>query len=199
MPVGLPGEMPAEAPVWAAALHSQGNVFRAASWGLVAAGGEYSDAVVDWRADRIRSALDGRNPTVLRRLDAGFAVIGDVQFLPGYCLLLTDEPGTDRLTDLPRDRRRAFLASMEILGEAVEIVCRRFDPAFRRINLEIQGNLLPVLHAHVWPRYDWEPDGLVVGPVARYSEDHWRNADTRLGPRHDPIRAALAAELDVLA
>ena len=28
--------------------------------------------MTDWRSDRIGSALCGRNPTVLRRLDAGF-------------------------------------------------------------------------------------------------------------------------------
>ena len=39
----------------------------------------------DWRTDRIGSAQRGENPTVLRHLDAGFAVIGDTQFLPGYC------------------------------------------------------------------------------------------------------------------
>lgn len=53
--------------------------------------------LVDWRDDRVGLALNGTNPTVLRRLDAGF-VIGDVRFLPGYSLLLTDDPGTDRLT-----------------------------------------------------------------------------------------------------
>lgn len=153
----------------------------------------------NWRDDRVRSAVDGTNPTVLRRLDASFAVIGDVQFLPGYSLLLTDEPGTDRLTDLPRHRRTAFLTSMEILGEAVEIVCRRLDPAFRRINLEIQGNLVPMLHAHIWPRYDWEPADLVNGPLGRYPEHHWHDSTTVLGPRHDPIRAALRTELDRLA
>lgn len=41
----------------------------------------------DWRMDRIGSALRGENPAVLRRLDAGFAVAGDVQFLPGYSVL----------------------------------------------------------------------------------------------------------------
>jgi hypothetical protein len=54
---------------------------------------------MDWRADRIGSALRGENPTALRRLDAGFAVIGDVQFLPGYCVLLAASPGVERLTD----------------------------------------------------------------------------------------------------
>ncbi|GAB3916471.1 DeoR family transcriptional regulator [Microlunatus endophyticus] len=154
--------------------------------------------VTDWRTDRVASALDGTNPTVVRHLDAGFAVAGDVQFLPGYSLLLTDQPGTDRLTDLPRNRRLAFLGSMEMLGEAVEIVCRRLDPAFRRINLEIQGNLLPLLHAHIWPRYDWEPDHLVMGPVALYPDSHWRDPDTRLGPSHDRFRVELGEELDRL-
>lgn len=34
----------------------------------------------DWRTDRVMSASDGRNPTVLAELDASYAVIGDVQF-----------------------------------------------------------------------------------------------------------------------
>jgi hypothetical protein len=34
-----------------------------------------------WQLDRTGTALRGENPTVLRRLDAGFANIGDVQFL----------------------------------------------------------------------------------------------------------------------
>ena len=54
----------------------------------------------DFRVDRIGSALRGENPTVLRRLEAGFAVIGDVQFLPGYSVFLVDEPGVERLSDL---------------------------------------------------------------------------------------------------
>ena len=42
-----------------------------------------------WRLDRIGSALRGENPTVLARLPGGFAVIGDVQWLPGYCVVLS--------------------------------------------------------------------------------------------------------------
>ncbi len=38
---------------------------------------------VDFRSDRVGAALAGTNPTVLRRLSAGFAVIGDVQHLAG--------------------------------------------------------------------------------------------------------------------
>ncbi|AZM61697.1 MULTISPECIES: diadenosine tetraphosphate hydrolase [unclassified Streptomyces] len=152
----------------------------------------------DWRADRIGAALAGENPTVMRRLRAGFAVIGDVQFLPGYSVLLADDPGAGRLSDLPRGKRSAFLSDLDLLGEAVERVCGRLDPAFRRINLEILGNKDPFLHAHVWPRFDWEPADLVTGPVWLYPRERWSDERHRLGPRHDPLRAAIGEELDRL-
>ncbi|MEW2399238.1 diadenosine tetraphosphate hydrolase [Streptomyces sp. NPDC046862] len=153
----------------------------------------------DWRGDRIGSALRGGNPTVLRRLDAGFAVIGDVQFLPGYSVLLVDDPVVRRLSELPRSRRLAFLSDMDRLGEAVERACGRLDPAFRRVNLEILGNTDPFLHAHVWPRYDWEPADRVGGPVWLYPRERWDDERYALGPRHDVLRQAIGEELDRLA
>ncbi|MFD9356384.1 HIT family protein [Streptomyces sp. NPDC060031] len=152
----------------------------------------------DWRRDRIGSAHRGENPTVLRHLDAGFAVIGDRQFLPGYSLLLTDDPAVTRLSDLPRARRAAYLSDMERLAEAVEGACRRLDPAFRRVNIEILGNTDPYLHAHIWPRYDWEPADLVRIPVWLYEEEYWRSPEHQLGPRHDALRVAIGEELDRL-
>ncbi|MFE4209391.1 HIT family protein [Streptomyces goshikiensis] len=154
----------------------------------------------DWRRDRIGSAHRGENPTVMRRLDAGFAAIGDRQFLPGYSVLLTDDPAVTRLSDLPRPRRLAYLADTERLAEAVERACARLDPAFRRVNIEILGNTDPYLHAHVWPRYDWEPADLVRLPVWRYGEEeYWRGERHALAPRHDALRAAIGEELDLLA
>ena len=155
----------------------------------------------DWASDRVGAALEGRNPTVLRRMRAGFAVIGDVQFLPGYCVLISDARGVDRLTDLPRSRRLEFLADLDELGEAVETVCGRRDPLFRRVNLEIQGNYDAFLHAHVWPRYEWEGPDLVWRPVALHPLEEWRDPspDTVLGPQHDELRTELGTELDRLA
>ena len=133
---------------------------------------------------------------------AGFAVIGDVQHLPGYCVLITDDPDADQLTDLSPQRQLVFLEDMAVLGRAVSAVCARRDPAFRRINLEIQGNTDAFLHAHVTPRYDWEPADVVGWPAALH---HWTgqvSGEHALGPRHDDLRAALVAqlitELDVL-
>ncbi|MBK3588891.1 diadenosine tetraphosphate hydrolase [Streptomyces microflavus] len=152
----------------------------------------------DWRSDRIGAALKGENPTVLRQLAAGFAVIGDVQFLPGYSVLLIDEPDVQRLSDLPRPKRLSFLSDMDHLGEAVERVCRRTDPAFRRVNLEILGNTDPFLHAHIWPRFEWEPSNVVSRPVWLYPQERWSDEQFKLGPQHDALRDAISNELDQL-
>ncbi|MDT0399774.1 MULTISPECIES: diadenosine tetraphosphate hydrolase [Streptomyces] len=153
----------------------------------------------DWRQDRIGSALRGENPAVLRKLAAGFAVIGDVQFLPGYSVLLVDDPPVQRLSELPKSKRLAFLSDMDKLGEAVERACRRLDPAFRRVNLEILGNTDPFLHAHVWPRFDWEPTDLVGRPVWLYPRERWSDGQYALGRQHDAMREAIGEELDRLA
>lgn len=154
--------------------------------------------MADFRRDRVGTALAGTNPTVLRRLDAGFAVIGDVQHLPGYCVLITDTPGTDQLIDLPPERQLAFLGDMAVLGRAVAAVCARRDPQFRRINLEIQGNTDAFLHAHVTPRYEWEAADIVGWPAALH---HWTGrvdlVRHPLSAEHDELRAQLTAELDV--
>jgi diadenosine tetraphosphate (Ap4A) HIT family hydrolase len=152
--------------------------------------------VTDWRADRIASAQSGDNPTVLRRLPEGFAVMGDPQWLPGYCPLLTDDAAVGRLSDLPLPRRDSYLRSLAILAEAVEVACQAADHAFRRVNIEILGNTDPYLHAHVWPRYGWEPPELVGGPVWLYPVERWDDQSTALGPRQDGLRAAIVDQLD---
>lgn len=132
---------------------------------------------------------------LLAQLESGRAIIGQTQFLPGYSLLLSDAPGAERLTDLRRRDRLTFLADMESVGETVERVCRRRDPAFRRINLEIQGNFTPTLHAHIWPRFDWEPDHIKIHQVARHPMERWHDPATLLGPEHLELRDELRAEL----
>lgn len=144
------------------------------------------------------SALAGTNPTVLRRLSAGFAVMGDVQHLPGYCVLITDTPGVDQIVDLPLATQSEFLEDMALLGRAVATVCARRDPSFRRINLEIQGNTDAFLHAHITPRYTWEPPDIVGWPAALH---HWTervdHVASALGPQHDELRAELVAEIEL--
>lgn len=79
-----------------------------------------TDPVNDWRSNRIGAARAGTNPTLLAHLPEAFAVIGDVQWLPGYSVLLTDDPTITRLSDLPRERRLRYLDSVDRLAGAVE-------------------------------------------------------------------------------
>ncbi|MCU1643967.1 MAG: diadenosine tetraphosphate hydrolase [Nocardia sp.] len=91
-----------------------------------------------------------------------------------------------------------FLADMDRLGEAVERACRSLDPAFLRVNLEILGNTHTFLHAHVWPRFDWEPADMVRAPVWLYPSEHWSDPRYALSPHHDRLRQVIGAELDHL-
>jgi diadenosine tetraphosphate (Ap4A) HIT family hydrolase len=150
-----------------------------------------------WRDDRVGSALRGENPLVMARMQSGFAVIGDTQHLPGYSLLLTDDPTIDHLTDLDWDQRRQFLFDLSLIGEAVQLACR--ENGLRRINYEVLGNAIPVLDAHVHPRYDWEPPERVTGPVWRYPKE-LRNAPEHeySNARHGELRAAITDALQGL-
>jgi len=151
--------------------------------------------VDDWRADRVGSALRGEDPRVFARVPGGFVAMGDAQFLPGYCVLLTDDPAATRLSDLDAGARRDYLDGVAALAEAVEGACGAADPAFRRVNIEILGNASPFLHTHVWPRYDWEPDEVVRRPVWVHPVERWHDPATALGPQHDALRQAIARRL----
>lgn len=144
--------------------------------------------------DRVGSALRGENPLVMARMRSGFAVIGDTQFMPGYSVLLTDDPAANHLTDLDPRRRGEFLMDMSLLGEAIETVCGR--DGLRRMNYSIYGNAWPVLHAHVVPRYEWEPAEFREGPVWAYPrEQRHDGGKVYSDARHGGLRAAITAEL----
>lgn len=148
-----------------------------------------------WRQDRVGAARRGENPTVIARLPSGFVAIGDTQFLPGYCVLLADNDDAEHLSDLPRAVRNRFLADMGLLGEAMMIACAALDPALSRINYEILGNGWRRLHAHLFPRYTWEPPEQRSGPVWWYPRERWTDPADALGPEHDRLAMAIAREL----
>lgn len=150
---------------------------------------------MDWREDRIGSAVRGENPTVLAELRSGYAVIGDVQFLPGYCVLLGKDPHAKALAEMPRRERVQFLSDADLLATAVERACRESDPQFRRTNIDILGNADAFVHAHIWPRYEWEPPELIWRPVWLYDLTSWRDPATALGSQHDSLRASITQHL----
>jgi diadenosine tetraphosphate (Ap4A) HIT family hydrolase len=137
-------------------------------------------------ADRVELARRGGNEAVVCRLPSGWAVIGDVQFLPGYCLLLAD-PVVSSLNDLDAASRAEFLRDMTRLGDAVLQVT-----SAERINYEILGNSEPELHAHVFPRYATEPPELRRLPAWFYD---WAAAPQYDVEAHAGLRDALRTAL----
>jgi len=109
----------------------------------------------------------GSNPKTIARVSSGWVVLGDVQFLRGYSLLLPDPVVVDPNT-LDRERRETYLYEMTVVGDALMNVTEAY-----RINYEILGNTEAALHAHVFPRYRSEPDELRRVPVWSYD---WKNA-----------------------
>jgi diadenosine tetraphosphate (Ap4A) HIT family hydrolase len=124
---------------------------------------------------RVEAARQGTNPMVICRMTSGWVVLGDVQFLRGYSLLLPD-PVVPDLNALSMEQRLSFLQDMTILGDALLEVT-----GATRINYEILGNSEAALHAHVFPRYATEPEERRRKPVWFYD---WQNA-TPFNLEHD--------------
>ena len=136
--------------------------------------------------DRVALAQEGKNRYVICRMASGWAVMGDVQFLPGYCLLLPD-PVVPSLNDLSDQDRILYLKDMVTLGDAMLKVT-----GATRINYEILGNSEPELHAHLFPRYASEAEDLRTKPAWFYD---WKNAVLYSEAQHGQLRAQIAAVL----
>lgn len=148
---------------------------------------------MNWKEDRIGSALSGENPTVLLHMNSGFAVMADTQFLPGYCILLGC-PKAGSLNELTMEARQSFLADMSLVGDAIMEVCTPL-----RINYEILGNLDTYLHAHIIPRYDWEDDEFRKGPVWLYPPEIRNDPEYQFDPRKNAeVKFRLAQKLKEL-
>ena len=122
---------------------------------------------------RVAACRAGTDPTVVARLPSGWAVMGDPQVLPGYCLLLPD-PVVPHLNAMPPAARDQFLSDMARLGDAVFAATGAL-----RINYAMFGNVEPALHAHVFPRFDTEEGALKTAHPWGY--------DWNAAPRFDAL------------
>ncbi len=146
----------------------------------------------DWRRDRVGAAARGENPMVIAPMRSGYAVIGDTQFLPGYCVLLPARH-VGSLNNLSLVERAAFLADMTLIGDALLRACK---PPPVRINYEILGNTDAYLHAHIFPRYAHEPPERGTMPVWLYGREMWTAPEhLYTDAAHGPLRERIAAAL----
>ena len=132
---------------------------------------------------RVELARKGANDKVICRMASGWAVMGDVQFLPGYCLLLPD-PVVSSLNDLDAQARATYLLDMARLGDAVLAATGAL-----RMNYEILGNSEPELHCHIFPRYASEPEDKRKMPVWFYD---WKTAIPYAEDQHGELRNTIA-------
>ncbi len=135
---------------------------------------------------RVEEARQGINPAVICRVTSGWVVLGDVQFLQGYSLLLPD-PVVPDLNVLTMDQRTTFLKDMTVLGDALLEVTGAV-----RINYEILGNSEAALHAHVFPRYATEPEEKRRKPAWFYD---WKSASPFDPKRDQPLMDKIAAAI----
>ncbi len=139
------------------------------------------------RVDALRA---GSDPTFVARLASGWAVMGERQVLPGYCLLLPD-PVAPTLNALAAAERIQFLADMVALGDAVLNATRAL-----RVNYAILGNQEPALHAHVIPRFHDEPAAHVTTHPWTYD---WTTAVAFDPEEHRELRNRIHAALGASA
>ena len=131
---------------------------------------------------RVDACRAGSDPTCIARLASGWAVMGDPQVLPGYCLLLPD-PVVPQLNAMAPQAQAVFLSDMARVGQALLELTGAL-----RINYALFGNLEPALHAHVFPRFDREPEGLRTAHPWAYD---WSRAPAFDADRDGALLAAL--------
>jgi diadenosine tetraphosphate (Ap4A) HIT family hydrolase len=100
---------------------------------------------------KVRLAQEGKLANAIIRLKSGWVLLGDVQPLEGYCVLLSDPVAKD-LNSLSEAERASYLLDTIRVGDALMKVLSSY-----RINYETWCNQDPALHTHITPRYLDEP------------------------------------------
>ena len=135
----------------------------------------------------VEECREGTHERLICRVQSGWAVLGEVQFLRGYSLIYPD-PVVSDLNAMDAATRKTFLYEASVLGDALLEITGAV-----RCNYEILGNLAPALHVHVFPRFSDEPDDLVTKPVWFYD---WESAPAFDASRDAPLQAEIASYLE---
>lgn len=127
--------------------------------------------------DRIREIRAGTHPLLLGELSETYAVLGDNQGCPGWCVLLLKEH-VEHLGLLSIERQQRVFGDV---SRVAAVVRREFATSGAgggppRINYECLGNVVAHVHWHVVPRHGDDPTPRA--PVWGWSLDTLRGTMT---------------------
>lgn len=133
-----------------------------------------------------RACERGQHESHLASLEESYAILGENQGAPGWCVLVLKEH-LDHLAELPAARQLALWRDVARVAAAVRAV---FGPV--RLNYECLGNVVAHVHWHVIPRHADDPTPRQT--VWGWSQDQLRGEMTpvQLGELRDQLRTAIA-------
>jgi diadenosine tetraphosphate (Ap4A) HIT family hydrolase len=102
--------------------------------------------------NRINLSKEGGYSFLIHEFKHSFLYLGEHQFYPGYCVLVTKQHFKE-MTDIPRDIRLEFFDEMTLTSKAIENV---MQPT--KMNLCSLGNVVPHMHWHYFPRFSSDPN-----------------------------------------
>jgi diadenosine tetraphosphate (Ap4A) HIT family hydrolase len=137
--------------------------------------------------------MDYNKPEFLYEFKYSYVEMSYYQFLPGYSILFSKTPYYS-LNDMPVEERKEYLIEMSILGDAMMEVLKPI-----RINYATLGNSLPVLHTHLFPRYEWEDDEIEESVIWDYPKSKFYNDKYRFSlQEHKELKEKLRIKIDEL-
>ncbi len=102
--------------------------------------------------NRVELIRAGRDPLLIARLPSGFWLLSEVQHFPGASMLLAD-PIVPHFNVLHERARVQWALDLGKIGDVMIATLGAI-----RVNYETWGNLDPVLHTHITPRFDNEDE-----------------------------------------
>ena len=97
--------------------------------------------------DRIQDSRQGAFPFQVHEFEHSFLYLGEHQYYPGYCVLVTKDHFRE-MTDMPDKIRQEFFQEMMQAHTWIQEI---FRP--EKMNMCSLGNVVGHVHWHFFPRY----------------------------------------------
>jgi diadenosine tetraphosphate (Ap4A) HIT family hydrolase len=102
--------------------------------------------------DKVRACAGGTYPGLIEEFRHSFFVVGDHQFFPGYCMVISKNHVRDMM-DLPTKLQLEIMHEVLFASRAIQL---EFKPW--KLNHASLGNQVTHIHWHIFPRYEADPD-----------------------------------------